>query len=277
MNETNKNNSQQLTSMNLLSDEEYKDVQAYIKEFGYMPIQSIRHMLLNYNCKTDSYLNVDPSFLLIIDAYIDYPIFFAKNQVFTRQDLMEKFPFIEFNTVPEKIFKQQEIGAFVAKGEKEPQYEMRDISNEPFMSTKDFVKSHIIKGYTNQKITSVKVTTKIYAAKEEWDEFCLMKTFIKGFQNLIPIEGGATFGQAIQALPWFLTSQAKGGQALLTNAPNMTIEAPIEMTIPTVEEKKRRGRPSKPKEVKIKEVKVKEVKPKPVRKSKKIDLIIENM
>jgi hypothetical protein len=45
-----------------------------------------------------------------------------------------------------------------------------------------------------------------------------MKKFIRGFQRFIPVEGGATFKQAMHALPWFLTAQAKGGQALLTNA-----------------------------------------------------------
>jgi hypothetical protein len=44
-----------------------------------------------------------------------------------------------------------------------------------------------------------------------------MKKFIGGFRKFIPIEGGATIRQAIEAVPFFLARQTKGGLALLTD------------------------------------------------------------
>lgn len=230
-----------LESIDLLHPDEQKSIRAQIKKSGYMKIQDVKNLIFSNQFKIDDITDVDPEFLLIIDAYINYPIFITNNQIFTREDLIEKFPFKEFNTEPEKIFRQQEVGVYVHN--KQLEYDIRDISDKPFFSIEDFVKSHAKKGHTPNPQATKKVATKIYIGKDEWEDFCLMKRFVRGFQNLIPIEGGASFEQAVKALPWFIASQGPGGQKLLADKP---AEAPEEKPMSAEELiKKKRGRKPK--------------------------------
>lgn len=206
----------------LLTRSQRDQIEKELQEYGFMNIKNIKD-LIEKNQFKNKITFLDPEFCITLDCYIDpeNPIFIDSNkkQIYSKSDLFAKFPFEEFGTTPEKMFRRQEIGLFIKKSGHQVQYEylMRDQSDEDFVSLDDDIKRIIRKGHTNQLQATKIALTNIYLANEEWEEFCLMKKFIGGFRKFIPIEGGATIRQAIEAVPFFLASQTKGGMALLTD------------------------------------------------------------
>jgi hypothetical protein len=212
------------TCFDLLRRDQQISIRNEVKEFGYMSVRQIKDLIEKNQFKTKAdHFHLDPEFCISLSCYVDptNPIFIdlEKKQIYTRRDLFEKFPFEELNTSPEKMFRRQEIGVFIRRvnNVQQIEYLMRDVSDSEFVSLGDNIRAIIRKGHVAELKATHVATTNIYIANEEWEEFCLMKKFIKGFQRFIPIEGGASFKQAVQALPWFLTTQTQGGQALLTN------------------------------------------------------------
>lgn len=211
-----------LTCFDLLSKDRQSAITKEIKDYGYMTTKQIKDLIKNNQFK-NKHTFLDPEFAVTLDCYIDPddPIFIDRknNQIYRRKDLFDKFPFAEFGTTPEKVFRQQEIGVFMKQiGSKvELDYIIRDASSDCFISVADEVKSATLRGHIVEIKATKTALTNFYFENDEWEDFQLMKRFIRGFQQYIPIEGGATFKQAVQALPMFLGAQAKGGQALLTD------------------------------------------------------------
>jgi hypothetical protein len=242
-----------ITCFELLPQAQQEAIRKDVKEFGYMKPKEIRD-LIEKNQFKNKHTYLDPEFCATLDCYIDpeNPLFIdkEKNKIFTRTELLDNYPFEEFSTTPEDMFRQQEIGLFIKMvgNRQELDYLMRDICDDDFISTEDNIRSIIRRGHVIERKAVKIAKCNIYVANEEWEEFCLMKKVIKGFQRFIPIEGGASFGQAMQALPWFLSASSVGRssltQPLLTNG-----EAPQKMRPANRKRRPKHNRKSPPKQV----------------------------
>ena len=80
---------------------------------------------------------------------------------------------------------------------------MRDQSDEDFVSLDDDIKRIILAKAIQINFRQQKLLLLIYILQnEEWGILPYEKKFIGGFRKFIPIEGGATIRQAIEAVPF---------------------------------------------------------------------------
>lgn len=150
---------------------------------GFMTIDQVRD-LINGNTTKNSIEtgSIDPEILAMIDVRINYKIFIAKDNIYTRECLYNNYPFHEFNVKPEDIFIQQELGVFqLSNGSLE--YIAKDIDDEAIM-TEDLVKMVTKKNYTQKRVPDRIVKTKIYIGKEQWDDFEVLKRFFRGINRI---------------------------------------------------------------------------------------------
>jgi hypothetical protein len=163
----------------LLSEEELN----ILNTEGFMTIDQVRD-LINGNTTKNSIEtgSIDPEILAMIDVRINYKIFIAKDNIYSRECLYNNYPFHEFNVKPEDIFIQQELGVFqLSNGSLE--YIAKDIDDEAIM-TEDLVKMATKKNYTQKRVPDRIVKTKIYIGKEQWDDFEVLKRFFRGIKNI---------------------------------------------------------------------------------------------
>ena len=163
----------------LLSEEELN----ILNTEGFMTIDQVRD-LINGNTTKNSIEtgSIDPEILAMIDVRINYKIFIAKDNIYSRECLYNNYPFHEFNVKPEDIFIQQELGVFqLSNGSLE--YIAKDIDDEAIM-TEDLVKMATKKNYTQKRVPDRIVKTKIYIGKEQWDDFEVLKRFFRGINRI---------------------------------------------------------------------------------------------
>jgi hypothetical protein len=227
-------------ALSILTDDDYLTVKnAYKKYGGHQEIGPIRALIRQSSMKTDSdVIYIDPSLYVLVNAYINYPIFITKNNIYSKEEICKEYPFAELGTSPENVFDQQEIGKFTV--DKSVDYLFRDASDEPFYYYKDDYNFSTNNRYKRTIKPDKVIKSFIYKAGERFEDFTLMKKFVRGFQQFIPIEGGATFGQAVKALPFFLASMGSNGQLLLESA-----GAPIEESTKKPSPKKSRSKKAK--------------------------------
>ena len=144
--------------------------------------------VINENC-TRSQLEeggLDPDFILLIDTRINYKLFIAGDNVYTREELFANFPFQEFAIQPESIFCMQEVGVFEARVQatgKTPlplEYSVRDAGDEriDFSPAEDLVRAAC--GGPPPRTPTRIVKTKIYVGREPWSDFLLQMRFYRG-------------------------------------------------------------------------------------------------
>lgn len=103
-----------------------------------------------------------------IDVRIREPVFIADGtRVYTREELMETYPFEALGVEPEEVFAQQELGVF--PGRLNPTHEefiVRDLGDESvFQVPEDMVRK------TDTRMVKRMVKTKIFLARDGWEDF----------------------------------------------------------------------------------------------------------
>ncbi|MFA6166976.1 MAG: hypothetical protein WC700_10185 [Gemmatimonadaceae bacterium] len=172
----------------LLSEEERRELDADIERDGFMPIAEVRAMIAqNVSKESLETGGLDPEMLALIDARIDYKLFIAGDNVYTRDELYDNFPFHEFGVQPEAIFVAQEIGVFPppkASLTEAFEYVVRDVGDESveFVMIEDLVRSARTTGMKRPPSRApIRVArTKVYIGKERWNDFILMQRFFRG-------------------------------------------------------------------------------------------------
>lgn len=149
--------------------------------------------LIAENCGRDQLESVglDADLLLIIDARINYKIFIAGDNVYTREELYASFPFGEFGTQPEAVFAAQEVGVFESVGTSGGttgtcEYALRDAGDErlEFRLATDLVRAASA-GAGGAAVGAARaptrvVRTKIFVGREAWEDFCLQTKLCRG-------------------------------------------------------------------------------------------------
>lgn len=159
--------------------------------------------LIAENCGRDQLetVGLDADLLLIIDARIDYKIFIAGDNVYTREELYASFPFGEFGTQPEAVFAAQEVGVFesglslgsgTGGGASTAEYALRDAGDErlEFRLATDLVRAARATApaglaapaaaSADARAPTRVVRTKIFVGREAWDDFCLQAKLCRG-------------------------------------------------------------------------------------------------
>lgn len=211
-------------ALDILTDNDLTDTKQVLKEHGFLSIDNIRS-IVNQNSskqKKRNYTDIDPSLFILINAYINYPIFLTKNCILSSDELYNKYPFEHLGATPETVFTQQEIGMFIQEGQN-PDYYFRDISDLPFYSLQDSIRQSINKNYKCTNIANKIIKSNIFVAKESFDDFELMTRFVRGFQKtvlqLTDGQSNVSFQDAAKAVPFFITSMAStNGQLLIKDA-----------------------------------------------------------
>ena len=162
--------------------------------------------LIAENCGRDQLetVGLDADLLLIIDARINYKIFIAGDNVYTREELYASFPFGEFGTQPEAVFAAQEVGVFKSAGGGAGggapsastagacEYALRDAGDErlEFRLATDLVRASRAVAPTGLATPAAAsaaaraptrvVRTKIFVGREAWEDFCLQAKLCRG-------------------------------------------------------------------------------------------------
>ncbi len=145
--------------VSLLSDEDISVLNTDLNTNGYDPIEKIRSSILTNNHKYTDLTCIDVDLLIAIDLRIDYPIFITEDDVFIRDEIIDKFNFCDFGIEPEQIFNRQCIEV---------------IDNDYTIYDPEIRKSKSDRIYNTQ----------IYIGKERWKDYIVMYRFRRSL-NLV--------------------------------------------------------------------------------------------
>jgi len=187
-----------------LSQAELQALKAEIKETGYMTIQQVREILetnTTMRFTGEGIFVLDPDIIMQLDMRLDKPIFIMPdNTAMTREELMCTFPFAEMQTTPERIFAQQEVGVFPVRESNLDQvakeYLARDMgSDDEFVMFEDVIGREARKAYKDRRPIEKVVKTKVFLAREGWEDFMALAKHIRAIRRIVG--GAAGFGGAL--------------------------------------------------------------------------------
>ena len=188
----------------LLADDERRRLDADIEHEGYLTVAQVRAIVAENTAKGSvESAGLDPEVMALLDARINYKIFVAGDNIYTREDLYNHYPFHEFGVQPEAVFAQQELGVFeprkYAMTPGELEYVARDVGDETveFVMVEDLVGRAARKDYKPWRTPLRIVKTKIYVGKERWEDFALLQRFFRGAARVAAAQvgpGGAVAG-----------------------------------------------------------------------------------
>lgn len=182
-------------SRSLLPEQDLDALKVDLSENGFMTIAQVRS-LVQQNCvketqeaRGETYA-IDPEMMMQIDARINYRIFITGDNVYTREELLEHHPFEKFQTAPENVFVQQEVGVFPPKQHAMDgagyEYVARDLGDdEEFIMIEDLVGRAARANYKMQRAPMRIVKTKVFLGKDKWSDFSKMKRFVRSFQSFV--------------------------------------------------------------------------------------------
>jgi len=160
------------------------------------PIDIIRKTL---NSDVKDVKKIDPHTLLKISAMSEGNIFIADNDIYSRKEIFNKYPFTELKTTPENVFVQQRIHIFneLENYDDGPNPELisADLTNNEVLSIKDSMaklKKKINHISTDEQTGTI--LTKVFIAKTAFEDFKIMCRTIR---STIAITGSTTFARLI--------------------------------------------------------------------------------
>ena len=229
----------------LLSAVDRSLLDAEVRAHGYLTPAAVRSLIAE-NCTRGQLENggLDPEFLLLIDARINYKIFIAGDSVYTREELYANFPFYEFGVQPEAVFVAQEVGLFempvrsVSRTPAAPtdapdyDYAVRDAGDQrlEFSPAEDLVRAAC--GGPPPRTALRIIQTKVFVGREAWEDFTLQMKFYRGAIR-IAAAGGAPL--ALTAVPESsAVAPAEVAPASATLAPVSATLAPVGATLAPV-------------------------------------------
>lgn len=166
-------------SRSFLSKKKQKALDEEIKKNGYMSIGAIRDLVMENTTKESLQLGIDPEIMMLIDSRTNIKIFIAGDNIYSRNELYDHFPFHELGVQPEAIFAQQEIGIFEPRKwaiKDDFEYQARDVDDETveFITLEDLVGQAARKGYEKKRAPIRIAKTKVYVGRERWTDFELL-------------------------------------------------------------------------------------------------------
>lgn len=202
----------------LMAPGDLEQLKAAIAEHGFLTIEQVRELVRQNTVKEtqeargETYA-IDPELMVQIDTRTNFRIFIAGDNVYTREELFDHFPFEAFRTEPENVFIQQEVGVFPPKkwadpdkgaGVGEYEYVARDLGDgEEFVMIEDLVGRAARTNYNSQRAPIRVVKTKVFLGKGKWDDFKAMQRFVGSFATFVAplvLAGGEASAKALSYL-----------------------------------------------------------------------------
>lgn len=175
----------------LLSPEQLAELEDSVRRLGYMSVKEIR-LFLEQNTTSrftaDGVFALDADTVRELDIRTKEPIFIlSDNSVMDKADLYRQYPFAELETTPEKVFAQQELGVF--PGRYDPankEYLVRDLgAPDELVLFEDFLGRIARENYTDRRPLERLVKTKVFLAKEAWEDFLGLVKHIRSMQRFL--------------------------------------------------------------------------------------------
>ena len=145
-----------------------------------LTIDQVRQMVA-VNSVIDDQGSLDPEFVAMLDHSIDFDVFISGGNIWSREELMSRYPFAELKVAPENVFAAQEIGIFPARGtafaNEGLEYLARDAGDDSvsFVMLEDMVGA-ACRGaaHVARRAPLRTLVTKIYVGREAWEDFQLV-------------------------------------------------------------------------------------------------------
>ena len=143
-----------LYARSMFSEKERRKIDAV----GILSIDRIRRLVADHTIADEesdaaaTATSIDPEMILRIDAHTNYKVFLAGDNIYTREELYDNFPFYELGVQPEAVFAPQEVGKF-ANGT-QIYYRARDAHGD---------------GFSHGPAQVAK--TKVYIGRQDWTDF----------------------------------------------------------------------------------------------------------
>ncbi len=202
----------------LMTEKQRAAVDKEIEVNGFLSIAEVRQLILDHTAKGSVELGgLDPELMAVIDTRTNYKIFVAGDNVYTREELYDSYPFHELNVQPEAVFAQQELGIFPPKSHaltNELEYLARDVGDESveFIMLEDLVGQAARTAYKSRRAPLRVAKTKIYIGKEPWEDFSNLQRFFRGAVRIARSQMACEGGGASPILA-LLGAMAPGGPA----------------------------------------------------------------
>jgi hypothetical protein len=198
-----------------LSPEEKQKLEEELDDMGYWSIETVRNVVMTNSVKqTFKSVNtwkcgIDPEMMMMIDVRTQFRIFVDDDNIYSREELVEAFPFDAMKTTPEEVFDQQEIGAFPPKkyaiteadGTTNYEYLARSVGEtDGFIMIEDMVGAAARKNYKARRAPVHVFKTKIYFAGERWEEFHMLGKFVRSLTTFAPALTNGPMGRVFAAI-----------------------------------------------------------------------------
>jgi len=210
----------------LLPKADLDTVKEEVAEGGYWTMTAIRtfleHNSTSRRVSDDGVFILDAEAVREIDVRTDKCVFILPdNSVFSREELMEQYPFAEFGQEPEEIFAQQEVGVFPAHksfmNQDQKDYLVRDYGDDEFefLMLEDEV-GRLTRGdkHVSYRPAERTVRTKVFLARDGWEDFQVAVKHVRSMKRLFGnlARKGGNEGQLLAML---MGPAAFGGGAAL--------------------------------------------------------------
>jgi len=164
----------------LLSAADLKAAKSHVEEHGGLTSSKVASLLENNTSQrfTPAGVSVlDADLVAQIDQLTEECMFvLPNNAVHSRAELLSRYPFEVLGIAPEEVFARQELGVFPASSrsfdQTKKRYQCRDVgSGGEFVLLEDRVARAARKRHVDRHPPERVVQTKIYLAREGWDDF----------------------------------------------------------------------------------------------------------
>jgi hypothetical protein len=142
----------------LLSETDKQNVDEYIEKNGYNDINKVKDIIKSNHVICNNYTFLDIDDIITIDLYINYPIFVTETEVYTKEELVDRYNFHLFEIEPEFVFDQQII----------------QVVNNDYRLYND----------GDDKTELTLYYSKIYIGKEKWDDFMILLKFHRSLKYI---------------------------------------------------------------------------------------------
>jgi len=129
---------------------------------GYDTVKNLTSVIRNNSCPDIDYTSIDADLIITFDLHTDDKVFITETEIFTRDDIINKFNLSAFGLEPESIFNKQKIGVIDS----------------------DY---YIIDEEDNTKAEKV-YDTKIYIGKEKWKDFMIAFRFTRSLRFISSVQ-----------------------------------------------------------------------------------------
>lgn len=160
---------------------------------------------------------IDPESMNVIDIRVDFPVYVAGDNIYTREELLAHYPFEALGVAPEDVFVQQMIAVFPPGAHQaEDEYIAQDAENPDDPAPIETLVARVARlGWReadNARPLKRVVKTKVYLGKDSWRDFQDASRQVRVFSRYVApaVVAGASRDTGIRLLQGVLSATGRG-------------------------------------------------------------------